>query len=250
MNDTMKTHFVGYGKSDTGNIRRFNEDSYLVDHKKKLFAIADGVGGEGSGKLASDLAIQRLGSLIADVQAEVPHINQSIGHTILERLDKDILEAGSREQVDGAFASTLSALIIRSPETALLMHAGDSRIYGYQSGHLKPLTEEHTLANELRLQGQVEIDSATEHALVNCLGKMRPEWNEVRVFNTQPYQALMICSDGLSKSIKHTSMEGIIAENLNNPYSCIDEFIRKARDAGAEDNITVIIVLRDGDNLE
>ena len=54
-----------YGHSDVGFVRENNEDSFLVDDSKGIFAVADGVGGLPFGNLASRLAVQFYESLIA-----------------------------------------------------------------------------------------------------------------------------------------------------------------------------------------
>ena len=49
-----------FGQSDLGKRRQQNEDCFLVDSKNELFAVADGVGGQPAGEIASRLAIDQL----------------------------------------------------------------------------------------------------------------------------------------------------------------------------------------------
>ena len=59
---------TSHGHSDVGFVREKNEDSFLVDDHKGIYAVADGVGGLPFGALASKLAVQFFKSSIQDAE--------------------------------------------------------------------------------------------------------------------------------------------------------------------------------------
>lgn len=244
MADRLKSTIFGYGKSDTGSARDFNGDHYLVANDAVHFAVADGVGDSESGAAASQYVIEKWQKLIMKAHSEHKHLNQQLGQTILKELDSYLVKRKVQNQTD-IFATTFSALAFQDTETALLMHAGDSRIYGYESGRIKSLSEEHTLGTELRRQGISIVEPQSDHALVNCLGQMRPDWNEARIIDTQPYEAFLICSDGLSKTVPTRDMEEILTRQKQNPPQCVEALIEHARAAGSKDNVTIVLVTYD-----
>ena len=58
--------YKSHGHSDVGFVHENNEDSFLADEHKGVFAVADGVGGLPFGNLASRLAVRFLGAFIHD----------------------------------------------------------------------------------------------------------------------------------------------------------------------------------------
>ena len=80
-----------YGHSSVGFVRENNEDSFLVDASKGIFAVADGVGGLPFGNLASKLAVQFFDSLInSDDDCENLESMNKISH----KIHRNIIECG------------------------------------------------------------------------------------------------------------------------------------------------------------
>src|SRR5262245_66483724 len=98
MSETTKAPKVDcFAISDRGlNERRpLNEDSYLADGERRIFAVADGVGGAEAGEVASQTAIEVLdeafrhqdeGADIEDLmELATQRSNSSIPHTAREQ---------------------------------------------------------------------------------------------------------------------------------------------------------------------
>ena len=80
---------TSHGHSDVGFVREKNEDSFLVDEHRGIYAVADGVGGLPFGALASKLAVQFFKSSIYDTddcttEQELRLLAHSIHHNIVE----------------------------------------------------------------------------------------------------------------------------------------------------------------------
>ena len=59
----MTLPFRSAGRTDTGKVRRRNEDAILVRDDAGLWAVADGLGGHADGDYASRLIVERLATV-------------------------------------------------------------------------------------------------------------------------------------------------------------------------------------------
>src|SRR5271170_5983488 len=144
--------------SDTGPTRENNEDCCghfvpappeAAQSRGWCFAIADGVGGQAGGEVASRLAIETLLSRLSSVSStelltlSLPRIIQVANQRIFEAA-ADVVEQGRRA---GSIATTIVACAIRY-DRATISHVGDSRCYLIRRGEVSQLTRDHTVANE------------------------------------------------------------------------------------------------------
>ena len=237
--------FGGWGATDIGKQRSQNEDSYLIDDSQGLFAVADGVGGDGSGKIASTFVLNEFQRQMDATISSHKTLDHESGLELLNEINSGLLSKQAHDQISRQLACTFSALIIQDHEQALILHVGDSRIYGLDTANvLSALTDEHTLASELKRQGLDSSDSSASDALINCMGRMRPEWHEVKPVQLHKYQSFLICSDGLNKMVDHQHLEQIMIKNWQHPQVCVKNLINAALQAGGSDNITAIILSR------
>ncbi|MCF6237843.1 MAG: protein phosphatase 2C domain-containing protein [Candidatus Marinimicrobia bacterium] len=237
--------FGGWGASDIGKQRNYNEDSYLIDDSQGLFAVADGVGGDGSGKIASAFVLNEFQRQMAVRTARHKTLDHESGLELLNMINSGLLAKQAVDHTSKPLASTFSAFIIQKHLQGLILHVGDSRIYGLDAANvLTALTGEHTLAAELKRQGLDSMDSSAADALINCMGHMRPEWHEVYPVQLHKYQTFLICSDGLSKMVDHQQLEQIVVNSWQQPDICVKTLINAALQAGGIDNITAIIIYR------
>ena len=149
--------------SDPGRLRPHNED-YLgsvlpvtpADARVHgwLFALADGVGGQDLGEVASRTAIESLvtGFRVAPRGESLT----SLLPRLVQSANQQVLDAGQAAGPGGAnMATTMVACALRF-DRAVVAHVGDSRCYLIRNGHASVLTRDHTVANEqLRLGVQI-----------------------------------------------------------------------------------------------
>jgi serine/threonine protein phosphatase PrpC len=241
--------------SDTGPTRDNNEDCCghfvpatpeAAQSRGWCFAIADGVGGQAGGEVASSLAIETLLSRFPSVSSTesltlaLPRIIQLANQGVYEAA-ADVIEKGHRA---GSIATTIVACAIRY-DRATIAHVGDSRCYLIRRGEVAQLTRDHTVANEHRRLGILTSRQAASATTKNLLS--RSLGNELFVnVDTSDHlltvgDVLLLCSDGLSHSVTPSEM----ASALNSKHeleAVAAKLVSLANARDGSDNVSVQII--------
>ena len=239
----MSAHyFQASACSAIGLVRQGNEDSAFLS--SQLIAVADGMGGHAAGEVASRIAVQVLKSLMPTLTA--PDIDEdSIADLLLQSLqsiDAEIAIMTDEEIEKRGMGTTLTALLIRNEQIALL-HVGDSRCYRLSGNTLEQLSKDHTVVQDLLDQGAITAAEALDHPQRSMLtqalsgdGSVTPI---LQMFEVKKGDRYLLCSDGLS---------GVLTEKeikIGLKKSDKDEAVKFLVDAtyknGAPDNVTVLI---------
>ena len=224
-------------RTDTGQRRRRNEDSYVCE--PPLFAIADGMGGAQAGEVASQIVAASLtqaerGSRTDE--AEVVELIQDANRRVYERAHADAA-------VSGMGTTTTVALV--DADGVRIGHVGDSRAYLFRDGLLAQLTDDHSLVAELLRSGRLSPEEAEAHphraVITRALGT-DPEV-EVDAFSvpTKPGDLFMLCSDGLTSMVEDDVIEELLEANRRDLAGATRALVDEANRRGGEDNITVVL---------
>jgi protein phosphatase len=139
-------------------------------------------------------------------------------------------------------ATMLTAAYLLWPRL-YVVHAGDSRCYLCRSGQLYQLTEDHTMAQKLVARGlEVEDASHLHHMLWNALGGKSgtPSAPEVCRADLLERDAVLLCSDGLTKHVERTDIADVLSRGQS-AERCCKELLAMANEAGGKDNITIVV---------
>jgi serine/threonine protein phosphatase PrpC len=227
--------------SHTGKVRSNNQDSGYSG--SNLFVVADGMGGHAGGDVASSLAVHRLRELdhpFATTAEAEKALQEAITSTATLLIDT----VADRPELAG-MGTTVSALDMVD-DYAVMAHIGDSRIYLYRDDALTQITTDHTFVQRLVDSGRITPEEARYHprrsVLMRVLGDMDPD-PEVDTFimPTQPGDRWLLCSDGLSGVVDDAHTGKVLSHHLP-PGRTADLLLKQALDAGAPDNVTVVIV--------
>jgi protein phosphatase len=238
--------------SDCGRVREHNEDylGYALPATPEqartqgwLFALADGVGGQDLGEVASRTAVE---CLLAGFRAATGV--EALG-TLLSRLvqaaNTHVFETGmAAKKIGTSMATTLVACALRF-DRAVVAHVGDSRCYLVRHGRAELLTRDHTVANEHVRLGVLSARQAagaeSRHLLSRSVGAemfVSPETAEHLLL---PGDILLQCSDGLHNSVEPSEIATLVAHTRD-----LNESARKLVDVANErdggDNISVQLI--------
>jgi protein phosphatase len=225
------------GVTQTGNVRRSNEDSYLM--RSPLFMVADGMGGAQAGEIASRMCAEAfaqadlIGPAATDVLRETIRVANS---RILERSRSDPDAAG--------MGTTVTAAFMDEGGTIAFAHVGDSRAYLLRDGSLQRLSDDHSLVGELVRKGELSETDAEHHpqrsVITRALGT--DESVEVDTFEVraQDGDVFLLCSDGLNTMVPEPAIADIMAGG-DAAAAIARDLVRAALAGGGEDNVTAIV---------
>ncbi|NEB31875.1 Stp1/IreP family PP2C-type Ser/Thr phosphatase [Streptomyces sp. SID14446] len=224
--------------SHKGMIREGNEDSGYAG--PRLLAIADGMGGQAAGEVASSEVISTIVALDDDVPGS--DILTSLGTAVQRANDQLRLMVEEDPQLEG-MGTTLTALLWTGQRLGLV-HVGDSRAYLLRDGVLTQITQDHTWVQRLVDEGRITEEEATTHPqrslLMRALGSGDHVEPDLSIREVRAGDRYLICSDGLSGVVSHQTMEETLA-SYQGPQETVQELIQLALRGGGPDNITVIV---------
>ncbi len=232
--------------TETGLVRKQNEDNFCICPDIGLFAIADGMGGHQAGEIASRLATQKLADFIrtylefcSDQETLLTKGMQEINHQIYL-----ISQQNKRYQGMG---TTLTAALIQNNHL-YLAHIGDSRLYLLRQEQIKQLTEDHTVVQNLVTSGTITADQARthpkRHILTRALGIDSNVKAEISKINLKAQDKILLCTDGLTNYVTPEEIHHLV-NNAAEVKQAVHNLTEMALERGGADNITVILVAVD-----
>lgn len=243
--------------TDIGQRREQNEDSlYAFDSFIQtndgldcfgLFIVADGTGGHAGGEIASSIAVRTVASHMLEhvyvplfKQGERPDLPLLAG-----QMTEAIIQANTHVigQVEKAGSTLTMAVLIG--QDLYVAHVGDSRAYIHTKGHLKQLTQDHSLKAKMIETGQITAEEARRFQIPNIIyNAVGQEVDpEVALYSRTmlPENTLLLCSDGLWEMVTDEEMVAII-DAAATPNEAARKLIQTANEHGGNDNITAILV--------
>ena len=263
-----------FGITDTGKVRKTNEDQFLISELSKrmrvwqtslpepqlqvgedrahLLLVADGMGGHRAGERASAIAVAAIEQFTLNTfrwffAADSPGAQKVLAQfqSALSQADAKILEE-ARENPEMQGMGTTLTMAFQLGTQLCIVHVGDSRAYLYRTGKLHQLTHDHTVVAELVRSGAIKADEAAghhlRHVITNVVGGPKLGVKvEAHAYEVQAGDRLLLCSDGLTEMVKND----VIAATLDaeaEPEAAAKALLAQANDAGGRDNISIVIV--------
>lgn len=253
MSERIASGFATTARSVVGLVRPGNEDSALLH--PYLLAVADGMGGHAGGEVASSLAVRTLAGL-APILENGDIDNDSIEDLLLstlQEIDSEIGRVADQNDDLTGMGTTLSALMMYgSDKKVALLHVGDSRCYRLRGNTLTQISHDHTVLQELLDQGSVSVDEAHEHPqksfLTQALMGDGPLSPVLMIYETNPKDRFLLCSDGLSGVLSEKEIKTGL--KIRDRAEAVASLVDAAYSAGAPDNVTVIVADIDRENGE
>lgn len=223
--------------SDQGLVRSNNEDSVFVGDR--LLVVADGMGGLPAGELASDILVNSL-AVVDEMCDENEPLQSLIDalETANDRIEAAVADDDSRD----GMGTTVTALMLCGDRMAAL-NVGDSRCYLSRDGVLTQLTRDDTYVQALVDQGVLSPGDARRHpqrALVTQAVQGGPFRPAGRMLPVRAGDRFLLCSDGLTDYVDDEVIAGVLHDFADRQV-CAAELIARTLEAGAPDNVTVIV---------
>lgn len=232
-------------KVDCGLVRDSNQDCAAVGEASRIAIVADGLGGHERGEVASRVVVDTLVGAFEgiDVSQMPPSVVEDLLRTALLAANAGV-RAQPFDRLEARMGSTVVVALF-SETSAVVAHLGDSRCYLFRGGAPHCLTEDHTLAAEMRREAKDSKDLAQaarfEHALTRSVGSKEVPDPEVTTVPFEPGDVFLLCSDGLWSEVT----EGALAELVSlaeSAHELCEALVLAAWKGGARDNIGVAVV--------
>ncbi|NLO89308.1 MAG: Stp1/IreP family PP2C-type Ser/Thr phosphatase [Clostridia bacterium] len=226
-------------------LRDKNEDSFLIEPERKIFAVADGMGGHRAGEVASALAVKTVREYLLNVK-EPKEALKDIEKAVQEANKKVYTHSCQNSKQEG-MGTTLTVLWIVDMK-AYVAHVGDSRAYLLRDGEIALITSDHSFVQELVREGSITESEARVHPrrnlLTRAVGIEKETSIDVTSFSLKKGDFVLLCTDGLSGTICDEEIKDIIYFSKTVEEAC-ENLVKAACSRGGEDNITSVLVYID-----
>ena len=248
-----------YGVTDRGRIRPTNEDCFAVDEALCLCVVADGIGGQNAGEVASRIAVDAIVDFIADARSEHGRRRETLHpfgtrtslsdagnflRTAIHLANLQILEAAGTCAACAGMGTTIVAALAVGDRLAV-GHVGDSRLYLSVDGRLAQLTHDDSwMADVLARDPGVDAAALRHHPMRNALTNVvgaHPRTDVHIVERTLTGgEVLLLSTDGVHGVLGERRLEQLLAEGLD-PAPAAAKVVRAALGSGSRDNCTAVV---------
>ncbi|MHB1013824.1 MAG: PP2C family protein-serine/threonine phosphatase [Desulfurivibrionaceae bacterium] len=234
-----------YGRTDTGMVRGHNEDSFCSLRNRRLFVVADGMGGHNAGEVASRLAIESLLEFLSEEKVrEIRGNDEEIHQSMLAAFNHANQAVMSKAAADATMQGMGCTMVVclLDEKTLHTCHVGDARCYLSEKGSLKQITTDHTTVTYIHKTDANNKDVQIPRQVVTrAIGFPSHEGPEYHKNMLRPGSRILLCSDGLWNMVDHTRIEQILL-NAPTPEKASETLVTAANEQGGRDNITALVI--------
>lgn len=238
-----------WGLTDPGCVRSQNQDAYQIeqlDRSTMLCVVCDGMGGAKSGNIASTLAmdvfvqeVRRCWSPGLDTQKVDQMLEGAVKLANFTVYD----QAQQFEEFDGMGTTLVAALI--HGKTAAIVHVGDSRAYRVNRDGIRRLTTDHSLVQLMMERGELTQEQARTYPgknyITRAIGTESVVQCDISHLDVERGDCLLLCSDGLTNTMDDQEILFEVIHGVNKQFCC-QRLLTIAKNRGAPDNVTSILV--------
>ena len=232
-----------------GFLRDHNEDSFgtFTDPAGgcSLLFVADGVGGNSGGDLASQFTAK---SMLAQwkrfATGRMPGADEVVRffRNALEVINRTVYGINADQGTLSAPMGTTVAALALLQDQVVVAHAGDSRAYRFRDGGIECLTADHSLVQKWVREGVIsEADAKIHpmsHVIYKSIGQQRHLDADIRVLDRKHGDKFVVCSDGLMCHVSDPEILDIMARS-GSAQDAVRDLIAAALKRGGHDNVTV-----------
>ncbi|HFQ5401922.1 TPA: PP2C family serine/threonine-protein phosphatase [Vibrio vulnificus] len=235
----MSWSLFTFSKTHAGKVRPYNEDALLDMTTRRVWVVADGMGGHSAGDVASQMLVDRIERFVLDT----PDFGIDELRQMIEVANREIFQY-AQVHLDGKTMGSTVVLLFLQDGYFHCLWVGDSRIYLLRDNHLVQKTRDHSQVMELVEQGLLAEEDAEKHPLANVITRAVGVEETVRI-DQQSGQLLhgdqfLLCSDGLTKELSNSEIHQIMcADSVNQSGLAL---LHAALVRGANDNVTCALI--------
>jgi serine/threonine protein phosphatase PrpC len=241
---------TSYGLSDTGLLRKNNEDVWGSLPQMHVFVLADGMGGHRAGEVAAREAVLFFLEKVKELLGREERVSYSVNEVAdilgvaLGLTNTFIYDLSKTHDLLSGMGTTFVCLCFHD-SCVISVHIGDSRIYLRRAKVLEQLTEDHSLFCELSEKGSIQKaalhESSYKSVLTKALGIEPFVEPTIKISSVLIGDLYLLCSDGLSDLLQNSEIDQILGMPLT-----VEEKVRAliafSKRKGGFDNITAVLI--------
>lgn len=237
------------GKTDTGRVRKTNQDEFATGELPSGAAFAlvcDGMGGANGGNVASSVAAQAISKGIQEGYSPALDVKgrEKLLGDVIGRANSAVYGMSRKDAALSGMGTTV-VVCIASENGLVVAHAGDSRAYLLtKDGALRRLTRDHSVVQAMIENGKLTEAEANSHPQKNiitrALGVEETLELDFAAADFEPGAAVLLCSDGLTNHVPEEAISQTAADS--SPSECVERLVDTANENGGSDNITVVVL--------
>ncbi|HVM62424.1 MAG TPA: protein kinase [Verrucomicrobiae bacterium] len=240
-----------YGElSSAGTVRPKNEDCVgfwepdSLDEKRARGAIAvlaDGVGGQGRGDVASRLAVEECIKTFRETKSELSP--QQLLTQAFNAANLAVFNKNTESPSDKRMATTLAVVIFRNDHVTV-GNVGDTRVYLTRKAEIKQISTDHSYVAMQRKFGLISEQDAKKSEnrfiLTRSVGQEPVIRVDIEDIAVQPGDRIVLCSDGLHGVLA----DGEICEIVGRfaPAAACRQLVALAEQRGTDDNVSAQVI--------
>lgn len=236
-------NLIVHSASNKSRYHALNEDTFHVS--ENLIIVADGMGGESSGDVASKIAVETVIRLLSqDIIAGIS--DEKIPELLFSAISEadNAITAYINDHPDSIGMGTTILIGVVRGINEYIAWCGDSHCFVYNKGDIKSLTKDHSYVQELIDDKKITVEESYTHPDNNLITRYvgggvetcRPEFIK---YSIKDGDVLIFCSDGLSGYCMIDDIKDCIFQNgctHDLPSQLLDLAFRH----GSDDDITVV----------
>jgi len=237
--------YIIHSYTTKGKHHKINEDNHFVCDD--YIIVADGMGGECDGDIASRVAVESIVSVLAQNISGISSESdiKELSYKAICCADSNILEYIDRNPDSFGMGSTV-LLAVRKDDSLFISWCGDSHCYVYNNDCLNSITKDHSYVQQLIDSDRITVDESFTHPDNNLITRFVgggaetciPDFCSHKIVDSE---LVIFCSDGLSGYCKQRDIAEVIANNRD--VTRLPERLSElAIQHGSDDDITIVVI--------
>jgi len=240
MTELVRCTWESFAITDTGRVRKHNEDAFLDRGDIGHWVVADGMGGHDAGDVASNMVVDALAKI--ELEDSLPDFVDRLEDALID-VNKKLRElAGSEDRIIG---TTVAGLVFFE-DHFLIYWCGDSRIYLLRNGHLTQQTVDHTYAQQLVEEGKLRAEDVKSHPEGNIITRAVGAGNSLFIDMDLRVRLagdlFLVASDGLDKELDDSEIAEFLKRSNTSLNAKATAMMNEAMRRAGRDNTTMILV--------
>jgi protein phosphatase len=235
----------------TGNFRETNENAINVKPIPNMIIclVADGMGGQAGGEVASKRAVEVIPRELAEhlkAGALVEDAKQIIRKAIVHANEDMIRLSAMDDNLKNMGTTVVLAVWQKGSASLFVTGVGDSRGYLVRNKKIEQLTVDHSLAQALVEAKTITAEEAKAHRFRNVLWKYLGsrevgEGPDVKQLSVQSGDQILLCTNGLHGVMPDERIRDCMSQ-YTDAQKCADALCQLALDSGSRSNVSCIVI--------